>query len=121
MDTIYVNKGFFTSSAELKEHDVRGFKLTVKANKFLFFKPKYEVTFYDIHDKSRVYEDYGGMKNVVTELLKHNEPTMAFTLMFIGLVLNDKSKKTKKLLVDKIGQDKFNELNKNNNFRYEFV
>ena len=121
MSTIFINKGFFTSSAELKEHNIRDFRLTIKANKFLFFKPKYEIIFYDIHDKTMTYEDYGGMKSVVKELLKHNEPTMAFTLMFVGLALNDKSRKTKKLIVDKIGEGKFNELNKNNNFRYEFI
>ena len=36
MTNIFVNKGVISSNAELKEHDVRGFKLTIKANKFLF-------------------------------------------------------------------------------------
>lgn len=119
--TIYVKKGFFHSSAEIKEHDVRTFRLSIKANKFLFFKPKYEVNFYDIHDEKMEYEDYGKMKSTVKELLKINEPSMAFTLMFVGLALNDKSRKTKKLLIKKIGLEKFEELNKNNNFRYEFI
>jgi hypothetical protein len=120
-DTIYVKKGFFNSSAEIKEQDVRSFKLSIKANKFLFFKPKYEVLFYDVHDEKMKYEDYGKMKNVVEELLKVNEPSMVFTLMFVGLALNDRNRKARKLLIKKIGQEKFDELNKNNNFRYEFI
>jgi hypothetical protein len=120
-DTIYVNKGIFKSSAEIKEQDVRGFKLSIKANKFLFFKPSYEVNFYDKHDEKMQYVDYGNMKSLVKQLLDVNEPSMAFTLMFVGLALNDKSRKAKKLLIKKIGQEKFDELNKNNNFRYEFM
>jgi len=104
MNTININKGLFSHEAEIKNYDVRGFKLTIKANKFLFFKPKYEVTFHDQYDTEKEYRDEGKMKSVIKNLLKNNEPTMAMVLLFVGAALKDRSvKKSKKLIIDRIG------------------
>lgn len=123
MTNIFVNKGLFSSNAELKEHDVRGFKLTIRANKFLFFKPKYEVIFYDVHDPKMEYRDEGKMKSVVKELLKHNEPSMAMALLFVGAALKENLRKGKKLIVNKIGKEQYDFLfnTKENKFDYTIL
>ena len=121
MTNIFVNKGLFSSNAELKEHNVRGFKLTIKANKFLFFKLKYEVTFNDQYDTEKEYQDEGKMKSVINNLLKNNEPSMAMALLFVGAALKENIKKGKKLIVNKIGKEQYELLYKENNFDYTIL
>jgi hypothetical protein len=123
MTNIFVNKGVISSNAELKEHDVRGFKLTIKANKFLFFKPKYEVIFYDQHDTEKEYHDEGKMKSVIKNLLKNNEPEMAISLLFVGAALKDVRgmRKGRKIIIDKIGNFDYNLLLKNCKFDYTIL